>query len=504
MAYYLLTGATGLLGRYLLRDLTLAELPLAVVVRATRWESATQRIETAMAHWENELGRALVRPVVLEGDISEPCLGLCERDLEWVGAHCGTMIHSAASLTFHAEEPTGEPFRSNLQGTRNVLELCRRAQIRHFHHVSTAYVCGLRRGRILETELDVGQEPGNDYERTKIAAEKEVLASRDLEQVTVYRPSIIVGDSATGFTTSYHGFYTPLRLVYSLLQTVPWETILQRDWLGQLQLDGGERKNLVAVDWVSAALTWLVSNPQYHGQTYHLTNPTPATTLSMREAMTEVLDVLARGKRPTRASGAADEDFMTAFREQMKVYQSYWSDDPEFDSTHTQTAAPHLPCPEIDHEVMNRLVRFATGTNFGWPRETPIVPPYEVASVLRPWLEANAHTPQTNGQARHVSVNLHVSGPGGGQWHVVMDQGRVVRAGVGLLNGAGSTCYLTCYLTSATFAALVRGDVTLDNSMNTGRLVIVGTSVHARELARFFCDLASADKTSVFQKAMIR
>ena len=40
MAYTLLTGATGLLGRYLLRDLTLADVPLAVVVRPTRFESA--------------------------------------------------------------------------------------------------------------------------------------------------------------------------------------------------------------------------------------------------------------------------------------------------------------------------------------------------------------------------------------------------------------------------------------------------------------------------------
>jgi hypothetical protein len=51
---------------------------------------------------------------------------------------------------------------------------------------------------------------------------------------------MIVGDSKTGYSSTYHGFYTPLRLVYSLLQSVPWDTILQRDWLGQLQLDGDE------------------------------------------------------------------------------------------------------------------------------------------------------------------------------------------------------------------------------------------------------------------------
>src|SRR5215218_3434178 len=116
MTYYLLTGATGLLGRYLMRDLTLAEVPLAVVVRPTKWESAAQRIETAMARWELELGRSLVRPIVLEGDISEPGLGLSARDLAWVAVNCSSAIHSAASLTFHADEASGEPWRSNVEG----------------------------------------------------------------------------------------------------------------------------------------------------------------------------------------------------------------------------------------------------------------------------------------------------------------------------------------------------------------------------------------------------
>lgn len=498
MAYFLLTGATGLLGRYLLRDLTLAGLPLAVVVRPTKWESAAQRIETAMAHWENELGRALIRPVILQGDISEPGLGLSDYDRDWVRSYCRSMIHSAASLTFHAEQPTGEPWRSNVQGTRNVLDLCRRVQIRECHYVSTAYVCGLRRGLVLETELDIGQEFGNDYEKTKITAEKEVLATSEFERVTVYRPSIIVGDSQTGFTTSYHGFYTPLRLVYSLLRTLPGEVIMGGDWMGSLQLAGDERKNLVGVDWVSAAMTWLIAHPQCHGKTYHLTNPAPATTQSMRHAMGIVLGELVCDRKSSRSLAEVGDDYADSFREQMGVYQTYWSDDPEFDSTNTQTALPHLPCPEINANVMDRLVRFAVGANFGWPREAPIVAPYEVASQLRPWLAANGETPPGNGRLRYVS--LHVSGPGGGQWHLVVDQGKLVQAGLGLRNEPG----LTCYLTSTTFAELARGTITLEDSISTGQLVVSGNSVHPSELAKFFGALAADGGTETLQNGMIQ
>ena len=483
MSYHLLSGGTGLLGRYLLKDLTLADVPLAVVVRSTKWESAAQRIETAMATWEKDLGRPLVRPVVLEGDISQADVGLSPRDLAWVEAHCSTMIHSAASLTFNAEPSTGEPWRSNVEGTRNVLGLCRRAGLREYHHVSTAYVCGKRRGRILETELDCGQEFGNEYEQSKFVSESEVRASHDFDRVTVYRPSIIVGDSKTGYTTSYHGFYTPLRLVYSLLRTVPWATILRNNWLADLDLGGDERKNLVAVDWVSAAIAALVSHPEHHGKTYHLTNPKPETTQSMRLAMGEALGEMAQ-KNPVRANSALGDDFTATFREPMAIYKSYWSDDPQFDSTNTQAALPHLPCPVVDYDVMDRLIRFAMAANFGWPREAPIVPAFEVRSQLHPWLEREEQMPAETDALRYVS--LRVSGPGGGQWHLAVEQGRIVHAGKGLSSGPGPTCHLT----SETFAELARGAITLEDSIRTGRVTVAGNSVPGAELARCFHELA--------------
>lgn len=487
MKYLLLTGATGLLGRYLLRDMTLAELPLAVVVRRSRSDTAVQRIETAMAHWEQQLGRTLVRPVVLEGDITECLCGLSPYDQAWVAEHCEAILHSAASLTFYAEDEQGEPWRSNIQGTRNVLDLCRQAGIRQMHHVSTAYVCGQRRGRVLETELDLGQEPSNDYERSKITAEKEVLAADCFDRVTVYRPSIIVGDSVTGYTTSYHGFYTPLRLMHSVVQAVSWEQILAGDWLGGLALTGNERKNLVPVEWVSAAMTALVANPACHGRTYHLTNPRPATVGEMTLSIAAALYQYA-SSRPAPPARELSADNVASFREQMKVYQSYWSDDPQFDSSATEAALPHLPCPEISPEVMQRLIEYALATNFGWPREQAILPPVEVGSRLAPWIAARPTNPANAVQPRYVS--LFVSGRGGGQWHLTLDDSHLVGAAPGLRNGDSSTCYMN----SATFARLTGGQMNLEDAINSGRLIVAGNAVRTSELANLFRTLSQTDQ----------
>lgn len=490
MAYHLLTGATGLLGRYLLRDLTLAEIPLAVVVRRARRDSALQRIETAMVHWERELGRALLRPVVLEGDISQPLLGLSDADAQWVCGHVSTMIHSAASLTFYAEEADGEPWRSNIQGTRHVLELCRQAGIKQFHHVSTAYVCGARREKILETELDVGQQLGNDYEISKLTSETEVLQSGLFDSVTVHRPSIIVGDARTGFTTSFHGFYTPLRLTHSLLKSVSVEALVANDWLGGMELDGNEHKNLVPVDWVSAAMTEIIARPELHGKTYHLTNPQPATVADMAMSIAEALGKLAYEQQLSAESdqhakpfAAPTVEMIESFREQMKVYQSYWKNDPDFDSTNTETALPHLPCPRVDRAMMDQLIDYAVRTNFGWPREMTVTPEFAVETQLGNLLSAGRRLSGLNGHARYV--NLEVSGRGGGQWRLVFDHDKLV----GALTGVCDEALTTCYMSSGTLEHLMRGEMTGEQAIHAGRLVVAGAPQDAGELDCLFREL---------------
>ena len=159
-SYLLLTGATGLLGRSLVRDLAAAGRRLAVVVRGSKTADAPERVDEILDDWREVAGVDVPCPVVLEGDLSAEGLGLAAEQRAWIAGNVGEVIHSAASLSFQLRESDGEPYTSNVTGTRNMLGLCRDAGIRRLHHVSSAYVCGLRQGRILESELDVGQTPG--------------------------------------------------------------------------------------------------------------------------------------------------------------------------------------------------------------------------------------------------------------------------------------------------------------------------------------------------------
>ncbi|HSP35304.1 MAG TPA: SDR family oxidoreductase, partial [Thermoanaerobaculia bacterium] len=99
--------------------------------------------------------------------------------------------------------------RVNVDGTRNVLEFAQRcASLRRFHYFSTCYVSGRYDGTFRETDLERGQTFNNYYEETKYLAEVDVQSRmRAGLPATIYRPSIVVGDSATGATQKYDGPY---------------------------------------------------------------------------------------------------------------------------------------------------------------------------------------------------------------------------------------------------------------------------------------------------------
>ena len=386
--YHLLTGAMGLLGSYLLRDLLMAGRRVAVLVRPAKHESARQRVENLMRHWEIMQETALPRPVVIEGDLGDADLGLDCRSVEWIERNCDSVVHNAASLVFRGDDPTGEPYLSNVEGTRRMLELCRCTGVRKYHHVSTAYVCGLRTGRILESEADVGQTPGNVYEKTKLQAEllvREAAQGKEswLDRPTIYRPSIIVGDSQTGYTTTYHGFYAPLKLAHTMASKITRGTIGGKQLVTALGIGKSDRKNLVPVDWVSAVMSHIHGRPESHGATYHITSPRPPLVLEWADLMQEVVEELSPFGELEPSWNLDGEWFAKTFREQLAIYGAYWRDDPCFDMTNTLRAAPHLPCPDLDREMMSQLARYAIEANFGKTRRMKHKPEFDVHHHMR-------------------------------------------------------------------------------------------------------------------------
>lgn len=466
MTSVLLTGATGLLGQYLLKDLLLSGQQVAVLVRSTEGISARQRIDVPLRYFESQLGRTLPRPRILEGNLQVAGLGLTSLDRRWLANHCTSVLHCAASVQFRREPTSDEPFRSNVTGTRYLVELCAESGIREFHYISTAYVSGDRKDTILETELDRGQKFRNDYEQSKFTAEQLLRNASGLGSLTIYRPSIIVGDSQTGYTSTFHGFYLPLQLVYGAARS----GLISANELGYLPalgLEGVERKNLVPVDWVSQVSVRIFREARLHNQTYHLANPNPPTTGDIQSSIGEAIRRSLADQLATRPPAPLPDSLREEFRSQMGVYAAYLGGDPVFDTTHISRAAPDCVCPRMDRAALVHLAEFAIRANFGWPRLRPAPLTFD----LEPWL---TKLPHAEAPVEQEQLQLEVSGSGGGVWNVSFTPSGPC------LTDCPPRHNLAVYLNIHTFRELLEDKGSLAQQLAAGRLLIEGPKAKIR------------------------
>ena len=253
-----ITGATGFLGREIVAALLQDDpkVRLTLLVRGKDDADARRRGDQLLADVLS--GAALAdgkqRCDVVRADLEKELLGLDQAGYDALVKRTSAVIHGAASVSFSL--PLDEARRINVEGTRRILDLAQAAGAR-VDYIGTAYVAGDRRGLAREGELDVGQPFRNSYEQSKMEAEKLAQERSHTQPIAIFRPSIIVGDSVTGRTSSFKVLYWPLKIYGRGL----WRVVPGRP---QTPVD------VVPSDYVVRAILHIRKDPKSAGQVYHL------------------------------------------------------------------------------------------------------------------------------------------------------------------------------------------------------------------------------------------
>lgn len=242
----------------------------------------------------------------------------------------------------------------NVGGTRNVLDFAGRCRsLQRFQYISTCYVSGRYPGVFRESDLEKGQTFNNYYEETKYLAEVEVQKRmREGLPATIYRPSIVVGDSRTGATQKFDGPYFAIRWILRQPRVAVMPVLFQ-----------GKRHhlNVVPRDFIIESLDRLSAMPQSLGKVYQVADPEPMT---IDEAMVAIADAAGRTvlRIPLpRAVAKGAVRYIPGVYQLMRIPAElidYMVQPTEYDTTNAQNDLGSMRIPRL-RDYLPRLVEFA-------------------------------------------------------------------------------------------------------------------------------------------------
>jgi nucleoside-diphosphate-sugar epimerase len=356
-----LTGSTGYIGAHVAANLLRDGAALNVLVRSRDVGEAEARLWQALQlHLEfpqfYEYLQTRVR--VFRGDLTDPGFGLGRDEYDRLVHTTDSVIHCAASLNRKSEKSC---LNVNLRGTLEVLTLARHAEhyhgLRRFSQVSTVAVAGKRQNELVAEDRAIEWERSDydPYARTKKFCEHMMRVLLPETPKTIFRPSIVLGDSRYAETTQFD-----MVKAFVFLAGLP-----------VLPFRATDKIDIVNVDFVAEAISTLhqKEHPQY--DTYHLSSGMRSQTF--RE-ITTALAAVQNKRTPIFLPGverpfAGSVNFLAKRKGAigkgaalMKVFMPYLVWNTVFDNTRVMKELGNKPVPFSDY--CYPLLQFSSANNF--------------------------------------------------------------------------------------------------------------------------------------------
>jgi NAD(P)-dependent dehydrogenase (short-subunit alcohol dehydrogenase family) len=253
---YFVTGATGFIGKRLLKNLMARKGNIYVLMRDT----APEKLAKLQAYAGDDDGR--IKPI--KGDIAKAGLGISAADKKLIDGKIKHFFHLAAIYDLSADAES--QMSVNVDGTANVVAVANAIKAGCLHHCSSIAAAGMYEGMFREDMFDEAEGLDHPYFATKHESEK-IARKQAKIPLRVYRPGLVVGDSHTGEMDKIDGPYYFFKLIQRMRQMMP-------SWMPMIGIEGG-RINIVPVDYVVNAMDYIAHAKGQDGKCFHLVDPEP-------------------------------------------------------------------------------------------------------------------------------------------------------------------------------------------------------------------------------------
>lgn len=363
----LLTGATGFLGSFVLRELLdSTDAQIYCLVRASDDAEAAVRISDSLRGYGLADGADTGRITALAADLEKPLCGLSEPMFDLLAEQVDLIFHNGARVNL--VDPYERLRATNVGGTRELLRLAARRRITPMHFISTTSVligtAGNPEPLIEHRRVAPELMPAEGYVRSKWVAEEmlRIARTRGIPSA-LYRPAQIGGHTATGAVGGNDGLWHYVRACVE----VGAAPDAGASWT---------KVNLVPVDYVAKAYVRLALRPESIGMEFNLTSPwtvgIDAIIDQVRAAGYRIEAVPYQDwvRRLQRHADAIADDRNSSVRATLVLVsaavESLQLDDYSYDRTHTALglAGSGIDCPPIDWPVLDRYVRYLVESGF--------------------------------------------------------------------------------------------------------------------------------------------
>ncbi|MFO7594774.1 MAG: thioester reductase domain-containing protein [Desulfocurvibacter africanus] len=362
----LLTGATGFLGGYLLRELLdRTQAQVFCLARPSEKETAEARLmdnlvflfgKDGVAAWPRE------RITVLEGDLGSELLGLPASAYRDISESVGAIFNAAAMLWHFGRKELFE--QVNVQGVKRLLDLARSGRPKALNHISTLAVSGRRvdnPGNLFrETDFHETMECPNAYVQTKYEAEKVFRpAIAAGENVRIFRPGFVMGDSQSGRfkkEITLDAQYLHLR-GHILMKVAP-------------PLYADDYMDVTPVDYAAAAIAHIALAQDTADHVYHVCNPRPilkAETWEIIRAYGYQARVIpAEAYMECILSQEESDEFLQGLQHVLIYLGDYEKSPAVFDCVNTLRAleGTDIRCPMADRPLLHRYLDYCVDIGF--------------------------------------------------------------------------------------------------------------------------------------------
>lgn len=365
-----LTGSTGYIGAHVAANLLQDHgASLNLLIRARDPHEAELRLWHAVQlHMDFPLfyEHLQTRVRIFRGDLTSEQFGLSRDDYDRLIHTTDSVIHCAASLNRKSEKSC---LNVNLRGTLEVLQLGMRVHhyhgLRRFSHVSTVAVAGKRQNEVVmeDRSIDWDRSDYDPYARTKKFCEHMIRHLLPEVPITIFRPSIVLGDSRRAETTQFD-----MVRAFVFLAGLP-----------ALPFRPSDQVDIVNVDFVADAIATLHQKSETQYDTYHLSSGTDSQTFrELTEALAASQQKRAPVFVPTLEKPFTGSVNFLANRKGgiargaalMKVFMPYLVWNTVFDNTRVTTELGRKPVPFSKYSFP--LLKFSREGNFtyryqDWP-----------------------------------------------------------------------------------------------------------------------------------------